>query len=414
MGRSTALVAVVAGVATRTGVDLIAARALEPAQFAAYALLMAVAAVTAGLVVFGLPGVAFQVVPAARRQLHGQSLLRFNTLGTAVSLTGGVVAALALLPVLRLIERYEYAESNAWIFVLLIPGTAWLMFERQLGLLSGRPAIPVFSSVLVWAMTAGLVLGALLTTTVRPLTFLASAALASLLVSFTMQRRFRSEARSMQAEVTTDPSNMRWLRSGAVVLSANLATMLTLQADVILIAFFTDPTEAGAYSLASRLSLFVTLGLAAVIARDGPRMAGVHTARGEAGLWDAYIRARRVSAALTLGSGIALLSAAYVLLGWFGSEFVLAIPWLWILVVSRVISGVIGPVAELLLILGHTRTLSVSTFTGLVVTILAMWLLGSEYGAVGVALGTLSGTIITNLLQWLAARRACRSTAAVA
>lgn len=414
LARPIALTAVAAGVLARTGVDLFAARSVGADGFAAYALLITLATITSGLVVVGLPGVALQVVPQVKRAAQGQLLLSFERLGTVTAGGVGVLVGAILWGGLELLEPYAYARTSAWLLPLLIPASAWLVFQRQLGLLSDRPLPAMFSTMSLGMLTTLLVFAGFALTTGVAL-FLGAFGMASLLIAGYLRYGFRRSVDSrIQGAGRQRPPYRYWLRRGVIMLGANFATVLTLQADVLLIWLFASPAEAGAYALASRLSMAVTLGLAAVIAQDSRTMGQKFALLGNEGLWTAYLHARRASVVLSgvLGLGLLVLSQPVLLA--FGSEFTVAAPWFAVLILSRMASGFTGPVAEYLVIAGKSSVMSATAALGLTGTVATIVLLGAAFGPVGVALGTLVGTVVTNLLQLYMVRRYRTSPASLA
>lgn len=402
--RVLALAAVSSGVAARAGLDMFVARLAGPVPFAGYALVSATAAIAAGLILVGLPGIANQVVPAL--QADGANLTRlrsFERLGTLLSLLGGTLLGALLCILVLSVPAFGYAADLAYLLLILTPATAWLVWERQLGLLTPRPLHALFSTTYVAVLA--LVGAAFASATPVVARYIVAVAAASLLVALWVRRNYYRSIIGPDSDGQPGGSWPAWLRAGMVLLSANAATMLTLQADVILIAFYANDAAAGAYSLASRLSLAVTLGLAAVIARDAPIMGRHHAAGDASALWSSYRKARRSSIVLTLVPGLMLAGASARLLTFFGTDFVQAAPWLIILILARLASGSTGPIAELLVITGHTRTVAVAAWVGLATTLVAIALLGPIWGPYGVAVGTLLGTVASNGIQLLVGRK---------
>lgn len=402
--RVMALVAVGAGVLSRTVFDMLVARLAGPPTFAVYAVLSVTATIVSVVAVLGLSGLANQVVPALQARSDARLLLSFERLGTLVTLGVGFVLGTLVSVALQVVPSFDYLGWNSYLLVVLTPAIAWLTFQRQLGLHSRRPNLALFGTA--YACIVAFALTLVLSFAPNLIRYLGAVAFGYLFIAVLLRRCFLRTTVAMPVASATERVRWRdWLGAGSTVLSGNAATALTLQTDVMLVSFFASPSEIGAYALASRLSLLVTLGLAAVIARDGPAM-GRHFANGgHQELWRAYKGARRSSIWLTVVPAALLIAASPALLGAFGADYAVANSWLALLIVGRVASGLTGPVAELLIVAGYARTVSAASWAGLVTTVLGILVLGSTLGVTGVACGTVLGTIVANGLQMAAGLR---------
>ena len=178
-----------------------------------------------------------------------------------------------------------------------------------------------------------------------------------------------------------------WLRLGASLMVANGSLVAMYAIDSLLLGILRSPTEAGFFSVAARIALFVLFVMNAAQLAAAPRIAAAR---------DDRLRTRSIVRRVNLLSLVAgvvvssvFLLAAEPLLGLFGSEFVAGAPALRILVLAQFINVLTGPTGVLLSMTGHERTYAVLLVSGLTLQVLmALWLI-PRFGLTGAALAGL-------------------------
>lgn len=166
---------------------------------------------------------------------------------------------------------------------------------------------------------------------------------------------------------------------------ANAFLILLYTVDTILIGALRGTTEAGMYSVASRIALLVLFVMNALQAIGGPLISESYSAGERQEL-------RRVIRLLNLCSVIAALPVVAVLalwpdklLGLFGDEFSTAADVLRILALMQLLNVLTGPVGLLMSMTGRQRTLAILLGGAFLVHVALCVVLVPQSGAMGAA-----------------------------
>lgn len=402
--------AIVAALIARYGLDLLVARGASAQAFGTYAVVVAYGATMAAVAALGFPELANGVVALQRRGRRSESIRAFDRFGTLMAVAAGMVLG-SLVAVASAIGLLNVESDASLILVVLTPVGAVFLLKRQLALLSERVALGLFAPALVSGTAAFIVLTVAAT---RNGAIRAEFALGALTIGYlfvigllvistgghsTSGKVFRSPAPTRERRLT-------WMRQGLVVLASNIATTVTGQLDLLVIASFASAADVGVYAAATRLAFLLTLPLSAIVAREGPIFGRLLAEDQPAACWRQYRQAAAFSGAAGLALGVLLTIFGRTALSMFGNGFQQGWSWLMILGIGRLISAATGPVAVLLIAAGEARAAAVSSWLGLLVGILSIFALGSWQGASGVAVGAALGVSCQNLAQAAFARRA--------
>jgi O-antigen/teichoic acid export membrane protein len=177
-----------------------------------------------------------------------------------------------------------------------------------------------------------------------------------------------------------------------------ICQMSLAQADVLLVGLFADPTEAGIYSIAVRISGVVGLGLVCINAVGGPLLAEQFALRKPAELQRLATTMAWGGLLLTLPAAIGAIVLAPYVLPCFAADFGRAWLPLGLLVVSQIVNCLMGSVGQLLAMTGQqrasARVLIVFATLHIVLCAIAVPL----WGMLGAALATTLVRIGWNLL----------------
>lgn len=310
----------------------------------AAALMMATGGAPVPLLVIGL---AAAIVPvAARSELNAAALRGFRRLGAA--LTGdGIVRPLVTLGALAAL----WAMAPAW--------------------LTAAGALTVFGiGTCVSAFFSSTVLGRHVPAGSAPVS--------------------REQARG-------------WLLLGMSLMIANgsLVTMYAL--DALLLGVLRTPVEAGFFSVAARIALFVLFVMNAAQLAAAPRLAAARDDRLRLRTLVRHVNQLSVVAGIAVAA--LFLLAAEPLLALFGTEFVAGAPALRILVLAQLINVMTGPTGVLLSMTGRERTYAVLLVSGLGLQLVLALALIPRFGLSGAAVAGLLAHAAWNLVAAVVLRR---------
>lgn len=207
-----------------------------------------------------------------------------------------------------------------------------------------------------------------------------------------------------QAEARVDIE--AWAGTARSLLAVNGLQMMNLQMGVILLGLLAPVAEAARFSVASRLSLFVSFLQAAVTFPLVPALAALHARGARAAMQRVVLKANVTVVLLSLPFAIALLLGAELVLDVFGEQFGSGATVLRILVMGEVVNVASGFVAIILVNTGHervvVRVIAVITATKLAVSLLVI----GPFGAEGMAIVTACAVAAQNVVMaWFVARR---------
>ena len=195
----------------------------------------------------------------------------------------------------------------------------------------------------------------------------------------------RRAHRVADAETPSRRLARAWVTSAMTLMLANAFLILLYTVDTILIGALRGTTEAGMYSVASRIALLVLFVMNALQAIGGPLISESYSAGERQEL-------RRVIRLLNLCSVIAALPVVAVLalwpdklLGLFGDEFSTAADVLRILALMQLLNVLTGPVGLLMSMTGRQRTLAILLGGAFLVHVALCVVLVPQSGAMGAA-----------------------------
>jgi O-antigen/teichoic acid export membrane protein len=181
---------------------------------------------------------------------------------------------------------------------------------------------------------------------------------------------------------------------GITVMSFSM--LLITGFDLILVGRFEFPSVTP-YSVAASIVAALSGGLAAVLNVMMPHAAALHAREDPEGLGRLVLNSTRIAVALLMLSGIPLLVyAGPILKIWIGQRFVAnGQPILSTLLLANIIRLIGLPYAIVLIAAGQQRLIKAGPLTEGFSNFIASVVLGSVMGAMGVALGTLVGSLFS-------------------
>lgn len=403
-GRADAIVAVGLTTVSHYGFDLLVARSNGIDVFGVYSVTFSYAFVLATVASMGFPELANRRVAELRNENDSSSVVTFAMLGismlTVVGLASGLLAISA-----SSIGVIALPPQAAVGLVLLVPLLAIFNFLRQLALIARRSALGLLMPVAVLGLASIILFtfSRFSGPSIRiPLMALMFAYLTggSILAIHSLPRVARGMSFSIKRAWAS------WRSSAGPVVFSNIATVLTAHLDLLVVAQIATPAGLGFYAAASRLSQAMTLPLSGIALRDAPRFGRLLAQSRFRECWETFRASMNASTLFAGLIGAFLIAFGHSLLGLFGGGSDDAWIWLVILVVGRAASAATGPVALLLITMNRGGLAAAGAAVGLGVSILAMVILGSALGLVGVAVGKALGLVAQNGVQFLLARQA--------
>lgn len=128
----------------------------------------------------------------------------------------------------------------------------------------------------------------------------------------------------------------------------------------------------GVYAAGKRLAALTSLGLVAGNVALAPRVAGLHRRGDVDGMQRAVASTTWFGVLCGFGVAVVLLVAPDWWLGWFGPDFALGTPVVWVLAGGQLCNVLCGPVALLLLMTGHERRVLFAHAVGCLVQLALM------------------------------------------
>jgi O-antigen/teichoic acid export membrane protein len=233
---------------------------------------------------------------------------------------------------------------------------------------------------------------------VSPSTAMFSSIGATLIVFFIQRACIRRDLSVSLKAAQPHFSSRQWLGAAASITVATGFQHLIRQIDILIVGNVVGKTEAGIYSVASRMAGLVPMGLE--VANYGSAHLFAHL-YGQ-GLGDVLQRVvfftARVTFLLTVPAVIFLFLWGDVIMVLFGKEFIGGILILRILIFGQLANALTGPNGLLMNMTGHHKEMALITGLVLATDILLMWLLVPYWGAVGAAAATSLTLILRNTI----------------
>ncbi len=185
--------------------------------------------------------------------------------------------------------------------------------------------------------------------------------------------------------------------SAAHLWLAGCMQVLVHWSGVIVAGIFVSSTELAYFSSAHRLALFFSFGLMVMNMIVAPRYSELWAAQNVAQLANLARNVSRALIALTLPAVILASLFAGFIMSFFGDGYENASIFLQILIWGQFVNVATGSVGHLLTMTGHEKDYQITTACSAVLTLIVLFLLTDQFGAVGTAIGTAVGVSLQNI-----------------
>lgn len=201
----------------------------------------------------------------------------------------------------------------------------------------------------------------------------------------------------------TQFDDKRWLRSMPWFMAiSGVGAVSTLSGVVILGSLNSDSGEVAAFQLGLSFAALIGLPLVVINLVAGPLVSGWWEVGDKASCEELLIKLTRAGAIFATAGGVLVIVFPKLILSTFyGDDYTFGFRSLQILAVSQVINVAFGPVGLVLTVCGFERIAFKGQLFGLLVSVGVSFVLVSQWGATGAAIGTLVGLLVWNL--WMAA-----------
>lgn len=383
------------------GLHIVLARVVGEAEYGIYAYVLTWIVVVAIVVKLGFDTALVRFVPEYRKDAQW-GLLKGIVIRSRQVCMGFAVAVSAVGLILVWLEALGGPGTLGWTVAV---GLAVLpvLVETHLdqAILRGLQEVPknelpdrvirpaVMLVVIALAVAAGLRLDSTMAMGIH---------LCALLVGWASAVRWMNAAMPAERRAAVAVFETRAWLTTAVPLAAVSGMYLALaNIDVVMLGSLVGTTEAGIYSVAARVAVFVIFALTAVNAIAAPVIAENFDRRDQNALQHVLTRAARLNFGFAVLVALVLATFGRTILGWFGPGFVEGYWPLVILCCGHVLNAACGTVGSIMTMTGHERTAAIILLVAVVVNVVGNFILIPVWGMIGAAMATAGTTGLWNL-----------------
>ncbi len=387
--------------------QVVFARCMALDEYGTYVTIFAWVTVLSLLGGAGMPLAAVRYLPVYRDRADWAQFRSFIRsawwlcLSTSLVIAAGFIAAIYALPSLR--PQLPAAVAGAPLVLLLC------LASLATGILQAVRR-PLFAEIIANLLRSFLVVVLIGATAVLfgPLGAPLAIGLTCLAGVLALLPAWRAVLRAAPVgTAAAHPTDLRrtWIVSSLAFVISMAAMSLIERLDTIMLGALAGPSEAGLYSVASRLALMVGFAVASVNALLGPMAAELIGRKDLSGLQRTLANGVLLATGLGVGITVVLLVLGSLLLRVFGPSFPEAAPALQILACAQLLQAVMGSAGGMLAIAGHNRILVGIMLAAVAVDLLLCLLLIPGLGQIGAALATTGALATSSIGLMIAARR---------
>jgi len=385
-------------------VQILLARKLGSEQFGLYAYVMGWMALALLPAKLDFDSAATRFVGAYAGNREWDLLNGFLRRGAQVVLTASV--AVGCITALGMIT-WRFLQGRAveplfWVACALLPLTALMAYAANV--LQGFRLVSAsqFPPVVLRPVLFGLGVLAFATLDSRALSATTTLLLNLGAVIVVLLLQWILIARALAPHVAAPRYEMReWLKTAFGLLSVSVAQLILAgQTDIVIVGTVVSKAEAGHYAIANQIAGVLSMGTTAMSFVAAPSIAQYHRAGDRVALQRLLNRVRWTNLIPTLPALVFIAVAGRPLLGLFGPSFKEAYPVLLVLSLGGLQAAAGGSIAGFLLTMtGNERAGAGIIGAAAVVYLVLVAILAPRYGAMGVALSTVSAFLFRAI--WL-------------
>ncbi len=338
--------------------------------------------------------------------LHGyiqrstQLVFALSTLSVII-----LVFVIWLLSALGIIEQ-EIASIFWYASPLLL---LFALFDLQTGILRGVDRLASALTLKLVLYPLGVGIGVIFNRLLMPSPVGALVALAinifMLVLVIALQKYYiRRALPDDSLKINSRYRTREWLDTSISMWASQAIRDLLRRLDVLVVGTFIGTSEAGIYSITTRLVQIIDLGLQATNLASAHRFAPLHSQGKKEELQRIVFLTTKMSILSTFPIALILFIGAEKVMLLFGKDFVGGMPVLKILIFGEMVNVLTGPNALLMNMTGHHKEMLRISFFTLILDISLMLILFNRWGVLGIAtasaLSIMFRNLITVLLVW--------------
>lgn len=195
----------------------------------------------------------------------------------------------------------------------------------------------------------------------------------------------------------------QWLREAAPMMIGIALITINAAIDVVMVGYLLDEAAAGPYRLAAQLATLLTFFLAVSNNMTQPMIAKLYAEDDQEGLQKLLTRAAQGTFALSiLPAALMIIFPAFILTVFFGAPYAIAASALMVLALTALFNVATGQSAQLLLIIGHGREVSIVAALSLAINVVLNLILVPHMGLIGAACASAISVLLWK--GWLTCR----------
>ena len=229
--------------------------------------------------------------------------------------------------------------------------------------------------------------------------YLAAVVLTVVVAGWLWHRALGTRGISALVDTTRSLTKGKIFSSSLPLFSVALLGLVIQQAGTISLGIWGAVDEVGIFNVANRLAALLLFPLMAMISILTPKFAAMHRQNNVQGLTRLARSSSRVLTCFAVPVSLGVALSSRFILSLFGQEFSEGYIVLNILLVGVVVNASTGAVAELLMMSGNEKIVSLGLALSALLTILLCLILVPLYGGVGAAIAMASGTSLQNLFM---------------
>lgn len=403
---SVAAVIRAAGLLTVFVLQIFLARAIaDPSAFGVYAWGQNLMFLLGSLFALGIPLASSRLVAVHAQLGHGRAqraVIRRATRLVGVFSAGFVGLALLLVGLMPGERLEDIPTSITVLAILAAPLVALTQLYQAIGRAQSQLVAAFAPTQVLRPLLTGLLALAILLAGSGPLGAVEALAAVSvsLLVVLALQLILTGR-RPMDDHATAAPSSDpahgpdALLPAALPIFATRLSELVTQYASIFVLGFIAGPAAVAGYFVADRLAQLAAIPGLVVGSVIQPWLAGASASQDHDRLQQVITQAIHVSLWPTLAVTTVVYVAAGPLLGLFGSSFSDAAPVLLLLMLANVITVVLGPNSQILVMSGRQKTVFRIMTAGAVLHLLLIAALIPAHGAIGAAWASVVSALLT-------------------
>jgi O-antigen/teichoic acid export membrane protein len=329
---------------------------------------------------------------------------RFVSAALKVALVGGaLMVALVLLSSGFLADRFLPSPDLVYIIrIAAIAGCGMVILNIFTQALTGRGQIvaamhfetTLIALVVVAFISITILLGKQSTPELTIIVYLVAVLATIVLARWSWLRRVR---RGPRGEAAAGPVQLL-PKEMATFWSTGIATVVANNVAILVLPLFASPADIGLFGIAHRMATMSVTILDALGNVFGPAFARHYARKNAAGLRRELLRSQFYSLLAFVPFVLVFVFFAAQILGVVGEDFVAARQLLLILVVGQLVNSATG-LPGILLNMSHRQHLNLYVALGqTLLTVALIFVLGPQYGGVGIAIAVSAAVAIKNLV----------------